>query len=316
MPKKAQMMSSDTAMVREVGPRDGLQLVVDVLSTERKHAWIEGAAKAGIAEIEITSFVPPSSFPQFADADDVTRFALSLKRPLASALAVNLKGAMRAFDAGLQKINYVVSASEAHSLANVRRSQAQAMEAFGEISRERNRRGLCDTVQLSFGIATVFGCTIQGEVSEDIVYSLADQAIEMGADELLIADTVGYATPAQVHRIFSTLGNRFPGVALLAHFHDTRGMGAANVLSATDVGIRRFDASLGGLGGCPFAPGATGNFATEDCVFLLESLGIDTGIDLDALFRLRERLEKWLPAEKFGGSIHRAGLPKTYQHIL
>lgn len=308
-----QMASSDRALIREVGPRDGLQLVGDILSTERKCAWIEGAAKAGIGEIEITSFVPPSAFPQFSDAAEVTRFALMQKTPLASALAVNLKGALRAFDAGLQKINYVVSASQAHSLANVRRSQAQAMEAFTEIAQERNRRGLRETVQLSFGIATVFGCTIQGEVSEDIVYELAGQAIDMGADELLIADTVGYATPTQVRLIFSTLTKRFPGVPLLAHFHDTRGMGAANVLAATDVGVRRFDASLGGLGGCPFAPGATGNFATEDCVFLLESLGIATGIDLDALFRLRETLQKWLPTEAFGGSIYRAGTPKTFR---
>lgn len=306
------MAPSETALIREVGPRDGLQMVKHVLSSERKCAWIEDATKAGIAEIEITSFVPPSAFPQFSDADDVTRFALNLKGPLVSALAVNLKGAVRAFDAGLKKINYVVSASEAHSLANVRRSQAQAMEAFDEIAQERDRRGLRDCVQLSFGIATVFGCTIQGEVPEDIVYDLAAHAIEMGADELLVADTVGYATPHQVRRIFSTLGKDFPGVPILAHFHDTRGMGAANVLSATDVGVRRFDASLGGLGGCPFAPGATGNFATEDCVFLLESLGIHTGIDLDALFRLREKLQKWLPTEKFGGSIHRAGLPQAF----
>jgi hydroxymethylglutaryl-CoA lyase len=250
------------ATIREVGLRDGLQLVKSILATERKIAWCREEVAAGLAEVEVTSFVPPSVVPQFADAAEVAQAAVAIDGLTVAALVPNLKGATRGFDAGVGKINVVLSASEAHNLANVRRSTAESLADFGRIIAERKARGLATKVVA--GIATTFGCTIQGHVP------------------------------------------------IYAHFHDTRGLGLANVSAAVDAGITRFDASIGGLGGCPFAPGASGNIDTEDCAFLLESLGFDTGLDIDRLVALRARVAQWLPQERVGGMIAQAGLPKTF----
>src|SRR5712675_1060180 len=264
------------ATIREVGLRDGLQLVKSILATERKIAWCREEVAAGLKEVEVTSFVPPSVVPQFADAAEVTQAAVAIDGLAVAALVPNLKGATRGFDAGVGKINVVLSASEAHNLANVRRSTAESLADFGRIIAERKARGLATKVVA--GIATTFGCTIQGHVPEAQVLRLVESLAAAGADEIALADTVGYA----------------------------------NVSAAVDAGITRFDASIGGLGGCPFAPGASGNIDTEDCTFLLESLGFDTGLDIDKLVALRARVAQWLPQERVGGMIAQAGLPKTF----
>ena len=297
------------ATIREVGLRDGLQLVKSILATERKIAWCREEVAAGLKEVEVTSFVPPSVVPQFVDAAEVAQAAVAIDGLAVAALVPNLKGATRGFDAGVGKINVVLSASEAHNLANVRRSTAESVADFGRIIAERKARGLATKVVA--GIATTFGCTIQGHVPEAQVLRLVESLAAAGADEIALADTVGYANPAQVKRIFSAVAAIFDK-PIYAHFHDTRGLGLANVSAAVDAGITRFDASIGGLGGCPFAPGASGNIDTEDCAFLLESLGFDTGLDIDKLVALRARVAQWLPQERVGGMIAQAGLPKTF----
>lgn len=298
--------------LREIGLRDGLQLVKGDLPTRHKIAWIEQAVAAGVTEMEVTSFVPAKSFPIFADAATVAGAARAMPGLRASALAVNPRGAQDAFAAGLTHISYVVSASEAHSQANVRRTPEEAADAFARIVALRASLGLADTVRLSCGIATAFGCTIQGAVAPQRVMDLALRLADMGADEIMLADTVGYGNPAQVETLFRDLRDAIPDRSIAAHFHDTRGLGLANIVAALRAGVRRFDASLGGLGGCPHAPGATGNVNFEDAVFLLEAMGFQTGVRLDALLPLRRRIESWLPGETMSGAIARAGLPKSF----
>jgi hydroxymethylglutaryl-CoA lyase len=302
----------ERAYLREVGPRDGIQLVKQFLPTERKLEWCRAEAAVGLREIEVTSFVPASVVPQFADAAEVARGALAIPDVEVSALIPNLKGAQRGFDLGVPMLNFVVSASEMHNLANVRRSTDDSIAEFGKIIAERDARGLKGKTRIAGGVATAFGCTLQGEVLEARVVEVARLLAQAGADMIYLADTVGYGNPAQVRRLFAVVGKEVGPLKVGAHFHDTRGLGLANVTAALDVGIRHFDASLAGLGGCPFAPGATGNINAEDCAFLLESMGLDTGIDIEGLAELRKRVETWLPGEKFFGMVSRAGLPKTF----
>ncbi|WGF87983.1 hydroxymethylglutaryl-CoA lyase [Marinivivus vitaminiproducens] len=300
------------AHVREVGLRDGIQMVAAMLPAERKLEWCRRAAAAGVGEIEVTSFVPPKVVPQFADAAEVATGALTVPGITASALVPNLKGAERGIDLGIRKLNYVLSASEEHNLANVRRTTDESIADFGRIIALRDARAKGE-VRVAGGIATVFGCTIAGSVSEKRVVAIAERLAELGADELVVADTVGYASPFQVKRIVRAIQGAVGDLPIALHFHDTRGLGMANVAAGVEAGVTRFDASLGGLGGCPFAPGATGNIDTEDCVYLLEELGFDTGIDIEALVALRRTVEYWLPDERFSGAIARAGLPKTFR---
>lgn len=306
---------SERAEIREVGLRDGLQLVKTILSTEQKLEWCRRAAQAGMAEIEVTSFVPPKVVAQFVDADAVARGATMIGGFTAAALVPNLRGAERAFETGIAKINYVLSASEAHNQANVRRSTQESLDDFVRIValRDEVAKGNKGKISIGAGIATAYGCTISGAVSEKRVVQIAEQLARSGADEIIVADTVGYANPAQVERLMRAVVCAVGSRPVACHFHDTRGLGLANVTAGLNAGVRRFDASLGGLGGCPFAPGATGNINTEDCVFLLESLGYETGIDIEALVSLRATVESWLPGERFSGAIARAGLPKTFR---
>ena len=306
---------SERAEIREVGLRDGLQLVKTILSTEQKLEWCRRAAQAGMAEIEVTSFVPPKVVAQFVDADAVARGVTMIGGFTAAALVPNLRGAERAFETGIAKINYVLSASEAHNQANVRRSTQESLDDFVRIVglRDEVAKGNKGKISIGAGIATAYGCTISGAVSEKRVVQIAEQLARSGADEIIVADTVGYANPAQVERLMRAVVCAVGSRPVACHFRDTRGLGLANVTAALDAGVRRFDASLGGLGGCPFAPGATGNINTEDCVFLLESLGYETGIDIEALVSLRATVESWLPGERFSGAIARAGLPKTFR---
>ncbi len=301
-------MRQEHVSVREVGLRDGLQLTKTILSTDRKLEWCRAAAAAGVSEIEVTSFVPASVLPQFSDAEEVARGALAIEGLVASALVPNLKGAARGLAVGLPKLTYVLSASEAHNLANVRRTTDRSIEEFGRIVELRdadNER----RASIGVGIATAFGCSIAGPVPEDRVLRIAERVLQLGADEIVIADTVGYANPPQVKRVLTAIVREAGDVPVAAHFHDTRGLGLANVSAALDVGVRSFDASLGGLGGCPYAPGATGNINLEDTVYLIEASGFDTGIDLAALLQLRARVETWLPDERFDGAVARAGVP-------
>jgi hydroxymethylglutaryl-CoA lyase len=296
--------------VVEVGLRDGLQMLDRVLPTQDKIAWLRAEHACGVRRFEAASFVPARLMPQMADAAEVVAAAKALPAISITALVPNLKGAAAAFAAGADAILIPISASDAHSLANARRTPDEMIGQLEEIRRLRD--STAKTVRVETGLATAFGCTIQGEVREDAVVRLAQACVDAGADRITLADTVGYAAPAQVRRLFgkvqAEVGARLHG----AHFHDTRGTGLANVVAALDCGIRSFDASLGGLGGCPHAPGATGNIATEDLVFMLEAMDLDTGIDLDALLKTQNRLAQWLPGQPLYGKLAEAGVPKTY----
>jgi hydroxymethylglutaryl-CoA lyase len=303
-------MPREKVEVVEVGLRDGLQILERVMPTADKVAWLEAEHAAGVRRFEAASFVPPKLMPQMADAASVVAAAKRLPGTVVTALVPNQKGAMAAIEAGADILIAPVSASEAHSRANVRRTPDEMVAELGRISEMRKDAGR--PIRVDAGLATTFGCTIQGEVSEDEVARIAEACLEAGADTIGLADTVGYANPAQVRRLFK----RVRGVAgdrlHSAHFHDTRGLGLANVVAALDVGIRSFDASLGGLGGCPHAPGASGNVATEDLVFMLEEMGFDTGIDLEALIEAQRRLAALLPGQTLYGKLAGAGVTKTY----
>lgn len=301
----------EQVVLREVGLRDGIQLAKRFLATERKIEWARRLQKAGIREIEVTSFVPPKVVPQFADADELAKALPLLSGVTASALVPNLKGAERALAAGFTHINYVLSISEAHSQANVRRSTQEAIAEFEKIvALKQTKAG--SAMVLGVGLATAFGCTLQGHVDPERVWQVADHVIAHGADELIVADTVGYANPAQVRVLLPPIMKIASGRRVICHFHDTRGLGLANAAAALDVGVRAFDSSLAGLGGCPFAPGANGNITTEDTVYMLESMGFATGVNIAELLELRHDVEGWLGDEPYCGAIARAGLPKTF----
>ena len=295
---------TDRVILREVGLRDGLQLIKSRLDTAIKLAWIRAQAEVGFTEIEVTSFVPISVLPQFADAATVLADAQKIGNLLPSVLVPNLRGAVMAMDAGARKITFVLSVSDSHNRANVRQSTDDSLAMLRDVLAERDNR---QDIKIAAALATSFGCSIEGAVSEARVTQIAEILAKQGIDEINLADTVGYGDPAQVGRIFTDVQNAVGELPLAAHFHDTRGLGLANVMAALDAGVRRFDSALGGLGGCPFAPGASGNIATEDTVHLFDRLGIDSGIDLGALLKVRHQLAEWLPGEKLEGRLLGAG---------
>ncbi|WP_263913344.1 hydroxymethylglutaryl-CoA lyase [Achromobacter sp. 79A6] len=299
-----------SVLISEVGPRDGLQSVKATMPTEAKCRWIDALVAAGLREIEVASFVPARLLPQMADAAEVVRHALTHPGLTVMALVPNLRGAQAALAAGVHKLTLPVSASRAHSLANVRKTPEDMVEEVRAIARLRD--DIAPGVKLEAGISTAFGCTLQGEVAEDDVIRLAVQCIAAGADESGLSDTVGYANPAQVRRRFRRLRQELGEHAGAAHLHNTRGLGLANCLAAYDEGVRTFDSSLGGLGGCPYAPGASGNVVTEDLVFMFEAMAVATGIDLAALFAARAPLAAGLPGEPLYGMTPDAGLPKGF----
>jgi hydroxymethylglutaryl-CoA lyase len=293
----------------EVGPRDGLQNAHHRMPTEAKKAWIRAIAEAGIEEIEVGSFVPPKLIPAMADTAEIVSFSLSIPNLKVVALAPNVKGFERAVAAGAQKITFPVSASRAHSLANVRMEPEKMVDEVRKCVQLRSKAG----PEIEAGVSTAFGCTMQGEVPEDDVVRLAVMLAEAGVDCIALADTVGYANPAQIRRIFRRVRNEIGGKLEAAHLHDTRGLGLANALAAYEEGVRHFDSSIGGLGGCPFAPGASGNVITEDLVFMFESMGVPTGIDLAKLLEARKLMVAALPEEPVYGHMALAGLPKGFR---
>lgn len=299
--------ASTHVLISEVGPRDGLQSVKATMSTAHKCAWINALHAAGLREIEVASFVPATRLPQMADAAAVVQHALALPGLTVMALVPNLRGAQAALAAGVHKLTIPVSASAAHSLANVRKTREQMVQEVRAIVALRNEGA--PTVKVEAGISTAFGCTLQGPVPDDEVIWLAEQLVAAGVDECGLSDTTGMANPAQVRRLFTRLQAAIGPQAGAAHMHNTRGLGLANCLAAFDVGVRTFDSSLGGLGGCPHAPGASGNVVTEDLVFMFQAMGVGTGVALHKLLAAREPLRAGLPGEPLYGMTPEAGLP-------
>ncbi|MGT2476250.1 hydroxymethylglutaryl-CoA lyase [Paraburkholderia terrae] len=299
-----------SVVIREVGLRDGLQSIQTILPTQRKIEWITDAYAAGQREIEVGSFVPARLLPQLADTAELVAFAKTLPDLRVSVLVPNLKGAERAIDSRADLMLVPLSASHAHSLANLRKTPD---EVIAEVARMRAARDAAGSKTLiEGGIGTAFGCTIQGTVDQSDVLRCMQALLDAGADFVSIADTVGYASPAAVRDLFEKArhiaGERF----CCGHFHDTRGLALANVYAALEAGVARFDATLAGIGGCPHAPGASGNASSEDLAFMLADMGIETGIDIEGLLALRAKVAQWLPDETLHGSLWLAGLPKTF----
>ncbi|CAM2164063.1 hydroxymethylglutaryl-CoA lyase [Paraburkholderia sacchari] len=300
----------ERAVIREVGLRDGLQSIQSVLPTERKWAWLRAAHAAGLREIEVGSFVPARLLPQLADTAELVDFARRLPGLFVSVLVPNLKGAERAIEAGADLMLVPLSASEAHSLANLRKTPDEVVAEVARLRAVRDAAGAKTLIE--GGIGTAFGCTLQGQVQVQDVLRYMQALLDAGADRVSLADTVGYANPAAVRELFGA-ARAIAGERLwCAHFHDTRGLALANVVAALEAGVTRFDASLAGIGGCPNAPGASGNAASEDLAFMLAAMGIQTGIDIDALLALRAQVAQWLEHETLRGALWRAGLPKTF----
>lgn len=301
-------------LISEVGPRDGLQSIRTVLPLSAKCEWITAEAAAGVTEIEVGSFVPAKVLPQLANTAQVVAHARTIPGLTVAVLVPNLRGAQAAVEAGAHKITVPISVSETHSLRNVRRTHAQMLDEVRAIVELLRTLPPAARPKLEGGLSTAFGCTIEGPVSESKVLELAEQLMAAGCDEVGLADTTGYANPAQVRSLVTAVKQAVGPHALTGlHLHNTRGLGLANVLAGVEAGITTFDSSLGGLGGCPFAPGASGNIVTEDLVFMLESMGLETGVDINALFAVRESLQRALPGEQLYGYAPLAGLPLGFR---
>ena len=300
-------MSIDV-LCREVGPRDGLQIIKTFFPTQEKIRWIREEAAAGVPAIQVCSFVPPAVIPQFADAAEVAQAALAIEGLDVSVLVPNLKGAQAAVAIGATEIGYMASVSEAHSRSNLRRSREEVLEEFRRIAAFRDSLPPERRFKLTSGLSTAFGCSLQGHVEPREVLDLAARYVEAGTEMLAVADTVGFADPFQVKSLVGEMVEQFGSrVEILAHFHDTRGLGLANAFAAYEAGCRKFDATLAGLGGCPYAPKASGNVVFEDLVFMFESAGLRTGIDLDRLMPIRDILAANLPHEPLHGAYAEAG---------
>lgn len=303
---------SEFVSICEVGPRDGLQIAKTRMTTDDKVRWIASIAAAGVKEIEVGSFVPPRVIPQLADTPEVVaRVLATVPGVTVQALAPNLRGVQNAYNAGVHKISIPVSVSEGHSRANLNRTPAQSVEMMKEIMdwlKAQPRK-----VPVVAGASTAFGCSIDGVVTTAQTVALAKGLADAGVDELMLADTVGYAHPAQIKEVVRATREAIGPVLYGLHLHDTCGLGVANALAGLEEGIRAFDSCLAGLGGCPYAPGASGNVVTEDLVFMLESMGFRTGIDLPKLLEARKVLRQALPAEPMQGQMPKAGIPPTFR---
>ena len=298
-------------VVCEVGPRDGLQMAKSVLPTAVKLRWIDAMVHAGVSDMEVGSFVPPQLIPQMADTEEVVRHTIRLPTLKTIVLVPNQKGAQRAFAAGAGHLVVPVSVSDTHSRSNTHKGTYEQVAEVGRLIewvRAQDR-----PMKVEAACATAFGCSFEGNVPERRVSEVAEALLAAGADTVSLADTVGYAFPAQVRSLVQAMRSAVGAALEKLHLHDTMGLGLANATAGLEAGIRNFDASLAGLGGCPFAPGASGNIVTEDLVFLLESMGLKTGIDLDALIATRSLLAEGLPGEPMHGNVSKAGIPPTFR---
>jgi hydroxymethylglutaryl-CoA lyase len=297
-------------LISEVGPRDGLQSISQTMPTPAKMRWIDAAVAAGISEIEVGSFVPAKLLPQLADTAAIVEYGISIPGLTVAALVPNARGAADALAAGAHKITLPLSCSESHSLANLRRTHAQVIEDARIIAGLIRELPEGRRPHFEGSLSTAFGCTIEGEVPQAKVVQLAEALTAAGCDEVGLADTTGYADPGSVRHMIQAIWSAVGREALTGiHLHNTRGLGLANALAAFETGLTTFDSSLGGLGGCPFAPGASGNIVTEDLVFMFESMGVSTGIDLDLLFAVRDNVQQALGDEPLYGFTPLAGLP-------
>ena len=296
--------------VSEVGPRDGLQSISQIMPTESKKRWIEALALAGIPEIEVGSFVPARIFPQLADTMEVAKYARTIEGLKVAALVPNLKGAENAILAGVDKLTIPLSVSETHSMRNVNRTHDQMLDEVKRIVELIRDLPIDERPLIEGALSTAFGCTIEGSISEDRVVELSEALMEAGCSEVGLSDTTGYANPVQVKRLIGKVWDAIGRDHLTGiHLHNTRGQGLANVLAAVEVGLTTVDSSMGGIGGCPAAPGASGNIVTEDLVFLLEAMGLKTGIDFDKLLDARDVVARALPDVELYGFTPNAGLP-------
>jgi len=301
--------------ISEVGPRDGLQSIQTIMSTEAKKRWIKAQHDAGTTEIEVGSFVPAKILPQLADTSTVTQYAASLDGLIVAVLAPNLHGVKAAVENGANKISIPFSMSESHSIKNVNKTHEQMLQ---EIQRCVDYIQSVDTNQrptLEVGLSTAFGCTIEGKVPESTVVKMAEAVIDIGVNEVGLSDTTGVGNPAQLKRLTQGIWQHCGRDALNGvHLHNTRGQGLANALMAVELGITTLDSSLGGIGGCPWAPGASGNIVTEDLVFMLESMGLNTGINIEKLMHVRSLVQTALPHESLYGFTPEAGLPIAWPY--
>ena len=306
-------MSQIDILISEVGPRDGLQSIESIMSTQDKKNWIQAEAKAGVREIEVGSFVPAKLLPQMADTAELVRYAKTIPNLTVAALVPNFIGAKNAIDAGVDKMCLPLSVSETHSKANLKKNHSQVLEEVKIISQYIKTLDENDRPEFEGNLSTAFGCTLEGKVSEKAVLSLGVKMMELGCNEVGLSDTTAYANPAQIKRLIRLLKKEVGNENLTSvHLHNTRGLGLANALAALEEGITTLDSSLGGIGGCPFAPGASGNIVTEDLVFMLDAMGINTGIDIEALLAVNRMVKKALPNEELYGFTIDSGLPKGY----
>jgi len=299
--------------ISEVGPRDGLQSIAPVMGTEDKKRWISALAAAGMPEVEVGSFVPASLLPQLADTAELVTHARNIEGLAVAVLVPNLRGAQDALRVLPHKMTVPLSVSETHSMKNLRKNHQQVLEDVRAIRAAIDALPPQQRPRLEGSLSTAFGCTLEGEVPLPKVLEMAEKLMLAGCDEVGLSDTTGFASPAQV-RDYTRSIHRLLGQDKLTgiHLHNTRGQGLANVMAALDVGLTTVDASMGGIGGCPFAPGASGNIVTEDLVFLLESMGLRTGINFERLFEARRILAASLPGVELYGFTPQAGLPKGF----
>ncbi len=302
------METSNDITIIEVGPRDGLQNVATFVETAQKVSLIRRLAASGLQEIQAGAFVSPRAIPQFRDMKEVVKGIIALPEVRFSTLVPNLQGARDAVKSGIKKLIFFFSLSESHNLNNVRQTKEASLQGL-EVIRKDLAAGV--PAELCIALATVFGCPFEGYMTTDHILKDIDKIVNMGIRDITLCDTVGFANPRQVEEIMVACGKEFPEATFAVHFHNTRGLGLANALRAYDVGIRRFDAAIGGLGGCPFAPGASGNIATEDLVFMFNEMGIPTGIDLDALLTVSDYVREILPGTTMSSAVYRAGLPQA-----
>jgi hydroxymethylglutaryl-CoA lyase len=296
--------------INEVAVRDGFQIERDFVPTETKVALIDELSRTGLAKIEVTSFVSPKAVPNMRDAEQVLNLIDRVPGVIYAVLVPNLRGVERAIQCNVDEINLFCSASESHNRANVNRTIAQSVAGFGEIMQALSG----SDIKVNCSISTAFGCPFEGKVAAEKVFDLVDQFLALGFDGVTIADTTGMANPKQVRELMLEIAKRCADVELTLHFHNTRGMGLANVLAGLEAGVVRYDASIGGLGGCPFAPGASGNICTEDLVHMLEAMGYNTGVNLDRLLKVAHKVPK-IVGHDVPGQVLKAG-KATELHTL